>query len=574
MDKEYIYDRAMKGLFALAALCAYYFLVNGYNRDVRFYYGIVLVVIFGAAGYYAKKKRDMIKTIKTLKERWPKQLEKKRYLKHVGSYFYKKCETQPMNIIDDQTWEDLDMDEVYTLLDRNLTSAGEQMLYDILRRPEFSKDKLVRRDEVIQLFQNNNELRQEIQVDLNYAGRLENSDMIELLYSDMKVDMNKKLICNVMAVMPIAVLFLIPVLKELVIFLEIMVFLINSYMHMSYSKLKGKFSVMAMRYITEIINTAGSISKIKEPLIKDYIEKLSQLFNKCKTIAKKTSGIGIPEGIDVLGDYVRIMFLSEERNYYGVISDISKLRQEIFELYGVVGEIDALISIASYREDIKRYTKPNFYDEPRKLDLKQVTHPLIEDAVANDLKLDSKGVLLTGSNMSGKSTFLRTMGVNAILAQTIYTVTAKEYNASFFNIVTSISPSDNIMSGKSYYLGEAEAMLRIIKACSVDTPVLCVIDEIFRGTNPTERISASSEILKYLSKNNAIAIVATHDLELTELLKEKYECFYFTEEVDNKEGLKFDYKIRKGVSPTRNALKLLRYLGYPESIVRAAEENI
>ncbi|OPJ61546.1 MutS-related protein [Clostridium oryzae] len=574
MDKDYIYDRAMKGLFAIAALTGYYFAVNGYNKDPKLYYGLILSVIFAAAGYYAKKKRDHYRMIDMLKKSWPKQIEKKRYLKFVGGYFYKKCEQNSEQIIDDQTWDDLDMDEVYTLLDRNLTTAGEHVLYDMLRRPKSDRKELIERDKIIDNIIKNVELRQQLQVALNYTGRLRETDIVELLYNDMEVQFHKKIICNIMAAMPIAILFTIPIFKEFVIFLEILVFAINCYLHISYTKEKGRFSVTAMRYLTDIINTAGSISKINEPLLNEQLSKLKVLYNKCKSMARSASGVGIQEGIDVIGDYFRLMFLFEERNFYKVIDDIKKLKNELFELYGIVGEIDALISIASYREDIKEYSKPNFCADPRKLVLKQVRHPLIENAVANDLQLDSKGVLLTGSNMSGKSTFLRTVGVNAVLAQTIYTVTAEEYTASFFNIVTSISPSDNIMSGKSYYLGEAEAMLRIIKSCSNDMPVLCIIDEIFRGTNPTERISASSQILKYLSEHNALAIVATHDLELTELLKDQYQCYYFTEEVDSEEGLKFDYKIRKGVSPTRNALKLLRYLGYPESIVRAAEKSI
>jgi len=175
--------------------------------------------------------------------------------------------------------------------------------------------------------------------------------------------------------------------------------------------------------------------------------------------------------------------------------------------------------------------------------------------------------------MSGKSTFLRTIGVNVLFAQTICTVLAEKYEGSYFHIVTSISPGDNILGGKSYYMGEAEAILRIINSCGQKISCLCIIDEIFRGTNPIERISASIEILKYLSEHNALVIVATHDLEITEMVTEFYECYYFTEDVDEV-GLKFDYLIKKGVSPTRNAIKLLKFLGYPEEIVQNAYLNI
>ena len=175
--------------------------------------------------------------------------------------------------------------------------------------------------------------------------------------------------------------------------------------------------------------------------------------------------------------------------------------------------------------------------------------------------------------MSGKSTFLRTLGLNILFSQTICTCLAKSYKGSFFNIITSISPNDSILSGKSYYYGEAEALLRIIKGCSDQIASFCIVDEIFRGTNPIERVSAAAEILQYLIDHNSLTVVATHDLELTDILVGQYECYYFSEDV-GKEGLIFDYLIKKGVSNTRNAIKLLKFLGYPEEIVNKSNERI
>ena len=103
--------------------------------------------------------------------------------------------------------------------------------------------------------------------------------------------------------------------------------------------------------------------------------------------------------------------------------------------------------------------------------------------------------------MSGKTTFLKTIGVNAVLAQTINTCLAKEYQASFFQIKTLIGRKDNIIEGKSYYLDEISALLRIINALEKNLPCLCLLDEIFRGTNSVERISASAEVLLYLAKH-------------------------------------------------------------------------
>ena len=147
--------------------------------------------------------------------------------------------------------------------------------------------------------------------------------------------------------------------------------------------------------------------------------------------------------------------------------------------------------------------------------------------------------------MSGKSTFLRMISTNILLAQTFNFALAHEYEGCFLNVVSSISPKDDIMSGKSYYLAEAESILRIIKASENEIPVFCPIDEIFRGTNPLERISSSAEILNYINKGNGICIVATHDRELSDMLKENYDFYYFSEDVDSKIGLNLIISLRK-----------------------------
>ena len=175
--------------------------------------------------------------------------------------------------------------------------------------------------------------------------------------------------------------------------------------------------------------------------------------------------------------------------------------------------------------------------------------------------------------MSGKTTFLKTIGVNAVLAQTINTCLAKEYQASFFQIKTLIGRKDNIIEGKSYYLDEISALLRIINALEKDLPCLCLLDEIFRGTNSVERISASAEVLLYLAKHHCLIFAATHDLELTELVRSLYSNFHFLEKI-TEEGISFNYKLMRGPSTTQNAIKLLRHVGYPEEIADAADTRI
>jgi DNA mismatch repair ATPase MutS len=175
--------------------------------------------------------------------------------------------------------------------------------------------------------------------------------------------------------------------------------------------------------------------------------------------------------------------------------------------------------------------------------------------------------------MSGKTTFLKTIGVNMLLAETLHFCLAKKFCSSFFNTLTLIGRKDNIIEGKSYYLDEILTLLRIIQACRQDIPCLCLIDEPFRGTNSVERISASAEVLLHLAKKNGLVFASTHDLELTRLVADAYVNYHFQEEI-GEHGLLFNYQLREGPSETRNAIKLLRHVGYPEEITEAAEQRI
>lgn len=198
-------------------------------------------------------------------------------------------------------------------------------------------------------------------------------------------------------------------------------------------------------------------------------------------------------------------------------------------------------------------------------------HPLIKEPVKNDMYTNAS-VLITGSNASGKSTFLKTMAVNSILAQTIHTCLAKHYKSALFRIASSMSLRDDVQGGDSYYMVEIKAIKRILDLCKEEgAPVLCFVDEVLRGTNTVERIAASSQILLSLSGNNCMCFAATHDIELTHLLEEIYRNYHFTEEIQ-KDDISFTYKIIEGRAASRNAIRLLGIMGYDSSIIQKAEK--
>jgi DNA mismatch repair ATPase MutS len=199
-----------------------------------------------------------------------------------------------------------------------------------------------------------------------------------------------------------------------------------------------------------------------------------------------------------------------------------------------------------------------------------IVHPLLSKPVANTVTL-KRSSLITGSNASGKSTFVKAVAINAILAQTIHTCLAKQFIMKPCFVVTSMAVSDDIMAGDSYYIAEIKSLKRVLEGLNGDVRCLCFIDEILKGTNTIERIAASASILKFLSSGNCLAIAATHDIELTEMAESYFDNYHFQEHISN-DGISFDYEIYDGRSTTKNAIQLLKFMHYDAGIIKKADE--
>ena len=235
--------------------------------------------------------------------------------------------------------------------------------------------------------------------------------------------------------------------------------------------------------------------------------------------------------------------------------------------FAAAAEIEALASLAGLCHDHPRWVFPRVKAGPPALKAKGLGHPLIAPAkrVANDISLSGAGrfIVITGSNMSGKSTFLRTVGVNLVLAYAGAPVCAAECECSLMRIYTKMHSSDNLEKGISTFYGELLRMKMIMDAAARKAPLLILLDEIFRGTNPRDRILATRNIIGQLLRQNVIGMLTTHDLELGELEKEypgSIRNYHFTDEIRAGE-IHFDYKIKPGLAQTANALALMKLVG-------------
>lgn len=232
-------------------------------------------------------------------------------------------------------------------------------------------------------------------------------------------------------------------------------------------------------------------------------------------------------------------------------------------------DLEALSSLATFADLNPRYTFP-VIASGAVMEAAHIGHPLIpeEAKVRNDFALDSLGqvVIITGSNMSGKSSFLRTLGVNLVLAYAGSVTDAQTLTIGLLRLFTSIRVTDSVVDGISYFYAEVRRLKALLAALhdADDTPLFFLIDEIFRGTNNLERLVGSRSYIKALVGGNGVGLISTHDLELVRLADEipQISNMHFREDIA--EGrMAFDYRLRGGPSPTTNALKIMAMEGLP-----------
>jgi hypothetical protein len=265
------------------------------------------------------------------------------------------------------------------------------------------------------------------------------------------------------------------------------------------------------------------------------------------------------------GLLVRLLLLGR---WIGVVArERARLRRIVLWL----GELDALVSVASLRAERRDLRVPRLSSCGGGLRAGGIVHPAIARAIGNDLALDA-GLVITGSNMSGKSTFLRTIAINAICAQAIHT-TFGSWDAAMMRVFAVMRIADATDEGRSTYAVEVEAIGAVIAAAARrdhDLPALLVIDEPFRGTNPALRVPIVVAVLEYLGALDLV-IAATHDLDVADQVDPRFARGHFAEPDDRG---RFDRKLHPGVSPASNALAMLVQAGYPAAIVAAVERRV
>lgn len=481
--------------------------------------------------------------------------------------------------IDDITWNDLNMDQVYPVLNHTRTSIGEEYLYALLRKPIADLEEMQERERLIQCFQDKPEESLRLQKALAAIGKLMQMSVYHHLQKAHDLPEGKLfqhiLACTAMvAFIPLCLIW-----PEVMVPFGAILLACNviSYYH---SKAELDPCIRLFSFVVRIVLQCENVASVRIVGLEKYQQELMEL-TKC--FRKFCRGSSLVAGgrrmggdmLDTLVDYVRMLFHVDLIKICTMRLEIQKYQKELFRIYEIIGYMDSMLSVASYRSmEQDQYCVPEFVaDQGILLETEQIRHPLLPDGVTNSLNT-CQSVLLTGSNASGKSTFLKTVAINAILAQTVHTVLAQSYRSSIFQIASSMALRDNIMEQESYYMVEIKSLKRILDYSQNSTlPVLCFIDEVLRGTNTVERIASSSQILRVLAQQGNLCFAATHDIELTYLLEKEYVNYHFAEQITD-EDVSFDYRLHTGRTNSRNAIKLLQMLGYDRKVIHAAEDMV
>lgn len=230
-----------------------------------------------------------------------------------------------------------------------------------------------------------------------------------------------------------------------------------------------------------------------------------------------------------------------------------------------IAELEALSSLSIIHFDHQDWQFPEINSEKLGVVAVKLGHPLLKESVCNDLSIEKRSgiLLITGSNMSGKSTLLRTVGINLVLAYSGAPVYAQSFSCSMLQIYTCMRVSDNLGENISSFYAELLRIKQIVSASKTDQRIFFLLDEIFKGTNSQDRHAGAKVLIMQLSKVDSMGMVSTHDLELGDLEREsnrKVRNYHFREYYKNNE-IQFDYKLRAGISTTRNAMYLIKMAG-------------
>ncbi len=488
--------------------------------------------------------------------------------------------------IDDVTWADLEMDEVFLRVNHTRSYIGEQVLYEKLRS---GRDDTCRENrELLEQLAEDENARLETEYRLQAIGKkqecyylpefINNAGMLKPEHGWIFRVLQVILIAAIAA----AVFFHTTICLGVLIVSALVNFIVYMVMKLKYDILLSSMS--SLGNLLDFCDWCMKQSYYPVPdadALREEWKELEKIRKKLgKFIYARRSGMtGDPTGI--LYEYLLGVTLIDVSRLEGILSFLEHNRSMMEKMYRFAGNLDVAISVASFRQGLSAWAYPEVQEaeagqmkgaDTEPIRAKGLYHPLIDDPVSNDFLMTGRAII-TGANASGKSTFMKALGVNVILSQTLDTCCAEALSHPWLKVMTSMAIRDDVVSGESYYVREVRYLKRMLDVIDSGKRTLCIIDEILKGTNQKERLAASESVLRYIAERPGFCVIATHDMELVNKLSGFYEPYYF-ESIIGEDSVSFNYIIRKGLGGGSNALALLKAFGFPKEVLDEADQLI
>ncbi|MGC3948537.1 MAG: hypothetical protein QM762_29225 [Chryseolinea sp.] len=541
--------------------------MNNFRRLQPASQGRLLLYAYYELMFGSRKKAALEK----LRSEWGKKKDAPLNVYQVARFHARREHAEGVHVLSEKTIAALDFSELFAFLDRTVSRVGQQWLFSRLASygPNEDVDEFER---VIKYAADHEQRRLEAQVALTRLQH-ENAYGLSALFFNPNPKPPRVLpLLKLQAVL--SVILFIGTLFQSALFIPLIALLaINTMLHYYYKSFIQQYS-LAMDQLVLLTATVTELQPLSFPYRR--IEAVGEALKSVREIAKSWTILGgspgggsdVTELSWLIREYIKIIFFVEPVLFFSVIKKLANRKEDVRILFEYAGFIDGCISVLAVRQSSTNCIPTRVSAEKGAVTVDGMFHPLISNCRPNSWGGDNRSMLITGSNMSGKSAFIRTVAINILCSHTINTAFATSFSSSYFKLFAIMNIADDLLGGKSYYMEEVLSIQELVRRSEQDSQCLFLLDEIYRGTNTTERIAAAYAVLKYLNKKN-IAIAATHDSELTTLLADGYDMYHFSETLDH-EGLSFDYILKKGKLKHGNAIRILEFNGYPSEIIQLA----
>lgn len=464
---------------------------------------------------------------------------------------YEKTAPDSENALDEITWSDLNLDNVYARIAGTLSSAGDGVLYAMLRQPLTDWTAIARRHAASETLCADPKRREKLRSLLHRLGHDWRLRWGVLLGEDVSPSRGRLIRLCAQSAFVLAAALLLALGYSWAILPLLLLVLGNVVTSEWYNhKMHGQIptAIWLLKLLVCGRGLQDQLGDCEESrALRKALEELEDF--------RGAPFLSLFFSEDALTLLFKSLLLLQPIYYERFLFDLAKKKEAFLRLYRAVGEIDALIAIGSYRMWSGISCAP---EKAETLSFTDLHHPLVDGCVPNSTDIP-RCLLLTGSNASGKSTFLRAVALGAILAQSITVCPATRWQGPAFYVMSSLALRDSVLNGESYFMAEVRALRRMLDYRG-KARLMALVDEVLRGTNTGERISAAWAALSELAESNALCLAATHDGELCSLLEGMYDNAHFTETFQEND-MAFDYKLRPGPARTQNALLLIRHMG-------------